>query len=53
MINHKYYGNNPPCVAIRSKEMTMALVPNNTLMTATPDEDREPAIMLALKNVAA
>jgi hypothetical protein len=31
----------------------MALVPDNTLITATPEEGRELAIMLARKTVAA
>lgn len=31
----------------------MALVPNNSLITATPEEGRELAIMLARKTVAA
>lgn len=31
----------------------MALVPNNTLITETPEEGRELAIMLARKTVAA
>lgn len=37
----------------RFNGILVALAPNTSLMTATPDEDREPAIMLALKNVAA
>ncbi len=31
----------------------MALVPNNSLITATPEEGRELAIMLARKTIAA
>lgn len=34
-------------------EVTMPLVPNNTLITETPEQGRELAIMLARKTVAA
>lgn len=36
-----------------SREDLMALVPNNTLITATPEEGRELAVMLARKSIGA